>query len=89
MACGTPVIATARGSMPEIIRDGENGFLVASLDEAVAAVASLERLDRKRRASVGRARFAVDRMVDDYLASTNGLELSARHRPATRQRRPG
>ena len=38
MACGTPVIATARGSMPELVHPGENGFLVASEAEAVAAV---------------------------------------------------
>ncbi len=38
MACGTPVIATARGSMPEIIRHGVNGFLVGTLEEALAAV---------------------------------------------------
>src|SRR5207247_1266664 len=53
MACGTPVVACGRGSMPEIVRDGENGFLVGSLDEAVAAVHALEGLDRAAvRASV-------------------------------------
>jgi len=68
MACGTPVIASARGSMPEIVRDGENGFLVGSIDEAVAAVHASDGLDRTVvRASVEQ-RFDVDRMVDDYLA---------------------
>jgi glycosyltransferase involved in cell wall biosynthesis len=68
MACGAPVIASARGSMPEIVRDGENGFLVRSLDEAVAAVRRVEGLDRAAvRASVER-RFDANRMVDDYLA---------------------
>ena len=68
MACGTPVIASARGSMPEIVRDGESGSLVGSLDEAVAAVRRVEGLDRAAvRASVER-RFDVNRMVDDYLA---------------------
>jgi glycosyltransferase involved in cell wall biosynthesis len=67
MACGTPVIAHARGSMSEIVRDGENGFLVASFAEAVAAVEASVALDRGVvRASVEQ-RFDVDRMVDDYL----------------------
>lgn len=68
MACGTPVIAHPRGSMPELIVDGVNGALVTTPDEAVAAVASLAHVDRAAvRASV-QERFAVDRMVDDYLA---------------------
>jgi glycosyltransferase involved in cell wall biosynthesis len=67
MACGTPVIANARGSMPEIVRHGEGGYLVHSLDEAVAAVHASGDMDRLLvRASVER-RFDVDRMVDEYL----------------------
>jgi glycosyltransferase involved in cell wall biosynthesis len=67
MACGTPVIATARGSMPEIVRHGENGFLVSSRDEAVAAVHVSGSLDRQAvRATVER-RFDAGRMVGDYL----------------------
>ena len=67
MACGTPVIATARGSMPEIVRDGTNGALVASIPEAVEAVEAVGTLDRQGvRASVVR-RFDADRMARDYL----------------------
>jgi glycosyltransferase involved in cell wall biosynthesis len=67
MACGTPVIATRRGSMPELIEDGVNGVLVADEDRAVAAVATVAGFDRAGvRASV-EGRFGVDRMVDDYL----------------------
>ena len=67
MACGTPVIAQARGSMPEIVREGENGFLVSSVEGAAAAVHACGSLDRRVvRASVER-RFDVGRMVDDYL----------------------
>jgi glycosyltransferase involved in cell wall biosynthesis len=68
MACGTPVIAHARGSMSEIVRDGENGVLVGTLDEACAAVYAAAAFDRAAvRASV-RRRFDVNRMVEDYLA---------------------
>jgi len=68
MACGTPVIATRRGSMPELIEDGVNGFLVDSVDQAVAAIERAGALDRAAvRASVAR-RFSVERMADDYLA---------------------
>jgi glycosyltransferase involved in cell wall biosynthesis len=68
MACGTPVIASRRGSMGEIIRDAENGFLVDTVEEAVAAVRASKTLDRRAvRASVER-RFDVGRMIDDYVA---------------------
>ena len=68
MACGTPVISRPRGSMPEIVRDGENGFLVTSVDDAVSAVRASAGLDgRAVRASVEQ-RFDADRMVEDYLA---------------------
>lgn len=68
MACGTPVVANHRGSMPEIVRHGDNGFLVGSLDEAVAAIDAAKALDRAAvRASVER-RFDVSRMVEDYLS---------------------
>jgi glycosyltransferase involved in cell wall biosynthesis len=68
MACGTPVIARRRGSMAEIVRHGENGFLVDTLDAAAATVEATRALDRRVvRASV-EGRFDVERMVDDYLA---------------------
>ena len=68
MACGTPVIATRRGSMVEIVRHGENGFLVDTQEEAVAAVDASSSLDRAAvRASV-EGRFDIERMVDDYVA---------------------
>jgi glycosyltransferase involved in cell wall biosynthesis len=68
MACGTPVIARPRGAIPEIVRHGENGLLVTSLDEAAGAVSAAARLDRAQvRASV-EEHFSADRMVEDYLA---------------------
>ena len=68
MACGTPVIARDRGSMPELVRRGENGFLVRTDDDAITAVSDARGLDRAAvRASV-QERFDVTRMVEDYLA---------------------
>jgi glycosyltransferase involved in cell wall biosynthesis len=82
MACGTPVVATRRGSMPELVRDGENGFLVDTLEEAVAAVEATAALDRQEvRASVAE-HFAVERMVDEYLDVYR--RVVARHRVKAR-----
>jgi len=67
MACGTPVIAFPRGSMPELIRDGEHGFLVHTIDEAAAAVGRVGSLDRGASRRRVEERFTVQRMVDDYL----------------------
>src|SRR6185369_14910327 len=47
MACGTPVIAFPCGSVPEIVRNGVNGFIAATVDEAAAAVDQLVSLDRR------------------------------------------
>jgi glycosyltransferase involved in cell wall biosynthesis len=68
MACGTPVIAYRKGSMPEVVDEGVTGRLVADVDEAVAAVAGIAAIDRTRCAARARERFSADRMVDDYLA---------------------
>jgi glycosyltransferase involved in cell wall biosynthesis len=68
MASGTPVVAYARGSMPEVIDEGITGFTAAGIDEAVAAVPSAVALDRVRVQQRARERFDVERMVEDYLA---------------------
>ncbi|MCT8000290.1 glycosyltransferase family 4 protein [Sphingomonas sanguinis] len=68
MACGTPVIAIRRGSMPELIEDGVNGFLVDTVDEAVAALARIDTIDRAACRNIAATRFSVDRMADRYLA---------------------
>lgn len=67
MACGTPVIAYRRGSMPELIEDGVTGFLVDSFDEAVAAIERVRELDRAACRAAVAERFTVERMADDYL----------------------
>jgi len=67
MACGTPVIAFNRGSMPELIREGVNGFLVTGLEEAVHAVGKLGEIDRADCRKFVEENFSVERMVDDYI----------------------
>lgn len=68
MACGTPVIATRKGAMPEIIDDGHTGLLVRNVDEAIAAVERIGGIDRRAVRSSIEQRFSVDRMADEYLA---------------------
>ena len=68
MACGTPVIAYRRGSMPELIDHGVTGFLVDTFEEAVATIGRLDEIDRAACRRAVEQRFTVDRMAEDYLA---------------------
>ena len=67
MACGTPVIAFDRGSMPELIENGQNGFLVSNVNEAVEAVARIKAIDRAACRRHVERRFTVERMIDEYI----------------------
>jgi glycosyltransferase involved in cell wall biosynthesis len=66
MACGTPVVAYSRGSMPELIEGGVSGFLAADEAQAVVAVGRLGTLDRAA-VRAHAERFSVTRMVEAYL----------------------
>ena len=67
MLCGTPVIAFDRGSMPELIRHGETGFLVGGVDDAVEAVQMLPGIDRKSCNLWASSQFSQEKMVNDYI----------------------
>jgi len=67
MACGTPVIAFDRGSMPELILNGKNGFLVNTVDKAVEAVARIREIDRSECRRHVERHFTVERMVKEYI----------------------
>src|SRR5690606_20832971 len=68
MACGTPVVAFNKGSMPEVIKDQETGFLVNNIDQAVEALRRIPELDRRACRRWVENRFSRERMVNDYLA---------------------
>lgn len=68
LACGTPVIARRRGSVPEIIDDGVTGFVVENLGDAGKAVGQIGQLSRKRCRDVFEERFSAIRMARNYLA---------------------
>ncbi|MBN2524255.1 MAG: glycosyltransferase family 4 protein [Bacteroidales bacterium] len=67
MACGTPVIAFNRGSMPELILDGETGFLVNTIDEALEAVKNIQTINRKNCTEWVSLKFSRQKMTEGYL----------------------
>ena len=67
MLCGTPVIAFNKGSMPELIKDGETGFLVTNIYEAVAAVGAVKDIRRQACRERSESQFSCDKMAGDYL----------------------
>jgi glycosyltransferase involved in cell wall biosynthesis len=82
MACGTPVIAFNRGSVPEIVEHGVTGMIV---DDEASAVAAIPRVAAMSRAAVRRSfeqRFTAERMAEDYLALYR--RLAVRTRPTLR-----
>lgn len=80
LACGTPVIAFARGSVPEVLRHGETGYIVDNVDEAVNALRGVPRLDRAHCRQEFEQRFSVGRMAEAYLAVYQSLITPRAHR---------
>lgn len=84
MACGTPVIANNRGSMPELIQDTKNGFLVSNTGESIRAVDRIRDIDRQFCRRTVLDHFTIDCMVKKYIRVYEQiLETSKRedHRP--------
>ncbi len=73
MACGTPVIAFNRGSVPEIVEDGVTGFIVEDENGAIGAVDRLQTLSRRVIRERFEQRFTARRMALDYLAAYRSL----------------
>lgn len=67
MACGTPVIAFNRGSVPEVMEDGLTGFVVENEAQAIASIGRLGELDRSKVRQRFEQRFTARRMAEDYV----------------------
>jgi glycosyltransferase involved in cell wall biosynthesis len=90
MACGTPVIAFRRGSVPEVIEDGVTGFIVGNEEEALRAIKRLPELDRRRVRAAFERRFTSRRMAEDYLRLYQALsDIRDRRQAESRAERPG
>jgi glycosyltransferase involved in cell wall biosynthesis len=80
MACGTPVIAFASGSVPEVIENGATGFIVEGEAQAVEAVAKLQQIDRQGVRARFEQRFTANRMAEDYIRHYASLSTLPRPR---------
>jgi len=69
MACGTPVIATRRGAVPEVVADGRSGIVVDSFAEMAPALAAADRLDPRECRRWVEEHFSAERMTADYVAA--------------------
>jgi glycosyltransferase involved in cell wall biosynthesis len=69
MACGTPVLGANLGSVPEIVIDGETGFVCESLERAVERVPELASLSRRACRERVESTFSIERMIERYLAA--------------------
>ena len=67
LACGTPVVASRNGSVPEIIQHGRTGFIVNSINEMVNAIARIHEISREDCRVDAETRFSDSRMAQDYL----------------------
>lgn len=98
MACGTPVIAFPRGAVPEVMQDGVTGYIVDSVEAAIAALPHIEAIDRAACRAYFEQHFSARRMAERYVQIYHRLECevparragigsrSARVRGATRWR---
>ena len=77
MACGTPVIAFRRGSVPEVLEHETSGFVIDGETEALAALSRIEHLDRRQVRQAFERRFTTRRMTHDYLRTYNSTDRTS------------
>ncbi|RMH08367.1 MAG: glycosyltransferase family 4 protein [Nitrospirae bacterium] len=86
LACGTPVIAYHRGSVPEVLDHGMTGFMVHDLDEAIRAVEKIDTISRKQCRIAFERRFSASIMAERYVAIYKQLAaLNAKEKPGEKK----
>jgi glycosyltransferase involved in cell wall biosynthesis len=73
MACGCPVIAIARGSIPELVKNRKTGYVVRDVQEMIEAVKRVPRISREQCREYSLTNFSADRMIDEYVAIYNKI----------------
>ena len=90
MACGTPVIAFGRGSVPEVVDHCQSGFIVQTTEEAISAIGKLHLLNRHACRQTFERRFTASRMAADYIALYSRLvNATPTLEPSTTSRESG
>ena len=89
MACGTPVIAWRRGSVPEIIEHGVTGFIVEKEAEAIDAIERIPTLDRRRVRAAFERQFTARRMAESYRRCFQRLVAGGQRKGVDHSSRPG
>ena len=82
MACGVPVIATPRGSVPEIVIPGQTGWIAETVDEMAAAVDRCREIDPSECRAIAELSYAPERMVADYVDAFHAV-VDERRRSAS------
>ncbi len=78
MACGTPVIAFRRGAFPEIVADGETGFLVDTVEETIARLGQVDQISPEACRARSEQHFSASRMAQEYEELYRRVLTSAR-----------
>jgi glycosyltransferase involved in cell wall biosynthesis len=86
MACGVPVIATPRGSVPEIVIDGQTGWIASTVEEMAAAVGRCREIDPSECRAIAELCYSPERMVLDYLDAFDDVMLRSRSASPLAQR---
>ena len=88
MACGVPVIATPRGSVPEIVIPGLTGWIAATVDEMATAVEHCREIDPSECRATAELYYSPERMVGDYVDAFHAVIERARSASPLAQRTP-